>query len=181
MKWWHLVVAFVAGGFLGFGISGHDVQKLEKAKTAEASKASDVSHARTDATLNVAQVIPGVEKTRWRIKYRPAPNGGCEVAEASGMTDKVGPGSIVISSNQASTASTSKASEHSLVTEKLTIHEPAPKWAASVLAGSDTSLELQLMAAASYRTGPFTLNVAVVVPAEHPQDAAAFVGAGVTW
>lgn len=99
---------------------------------AEAKREAIDVHETTEATedkaeaVTVAMVLPPVESTRWRVKYRPAPTGGCEVDEIEGEGSKIGAGSVNLASNATSSARASGTLGLTSESERLRLEVPPP-------------------------------------------------------
>lgn len=194
VKWWLLIVVFAGGLALGrFASPSPPAHLEEKQKDTLKAEAHEESVLDDRISMNVAQVIPGQTVTKWKIKYRDNPDGGCAVESSEGEAIKTDPGSVVISSDQETKRSDSKDLKLLDTHESLRIVQQAPNWHAAVLAGTDMHLKLQGAATASYRIADavkikgvtvipaLEIAGAVVVPFQEFTRTAAFLGLGGSW
>lgn len=132
VRWTAIVIATAlgVGGFCGWMLRGEPPPPAPTVSQSEVSSSKATAHAATSfaatSNMTVGVAIPATSTTKWRIKYKDAPDGGCAIDEASGESTKAGPGSIVISSNQDTKAATSEDSEQSADRDVRRIETPPP-------------------------------------------------------
>lgn len=176
------LVAFLLGGMLTAATLSRPAHEERKETTVAKAEVSNAIKMDDSWAWSYQNTTPPKEVVRWKKTYRPAPDGGCELASEEGTREKTGTAVVAASGKQ----DTHVEAKNDLATfnskETSTVKREAPRWSAAVLYGIDRGLELQGAVTGSYRFwGPVTLNSMVYLPIQDPLNGAMLIGAGGTW